>query len=105
MDVLPAKQDEVLLQYTLDLVCGEAPPDGSPMLVEDPAAGFIEDLPSPFPGLIAQVGVFQVKRRKQGIEPSELEELAPVKRRGASTPVETRKQPADLLIDAVPHPQ
>jgi hypothetical protein len=58
------------------------------MLVVDHAPGLIQHLPTALPRQIAKVGVLQVERPEEFIEPPELEEFSAVKRRRTTASVE-----------------
>src|SRR5579883_2816187 len=68
VDIFPREQQIILLQDRLNPVFAKVLADGAAVLVVDDAARLVEHLPAAFPGLVSQVGVFQVKGRQQGVE-------------------------------------
>src|SRR5581483_6137136 len=64
MNIFPAEQDVVLFQNGLNLSLAESFANRAAMLVVDDAARLVQHLPSPLPGEIAQIGIFQVKGSK-----------------------------------------
>ncbi len=62
----------------LDVLRRELLPDGAAMLVKHDAARLVEHLPAALPGHVAEVGIFQVEGRQQGIEAAQFEELVAV---------------------------
>ena len=56
------------------------------------AGRLIERLPTALPGEIADVCVFEIKRREQFVEATEFEKLAAVERAGSTAAVEARKE-------------
>ena len=104
VDVLPGPQEEVFSQDVAYLSVGEAPADGSTVLVIDDAARLIEHLPTALPGEEAEIGVLQVERLKQRVEAAQFEELRAVVGGGASAPVKARVEALHALVDAVTNP-
>ena len=105
VDVLPAEQQEVLLQHALNELRGELLPDGSAVLVEYDAPRLVQHLPSALPGHVSQVGVFQVERLQHTVEAAQLEELVPVEGARSAAAVETGIQILYRRVVAVPDAQ
>ena len=105
MDILPAEQQEILLQHRLDLRFAEALADGAAMLVIHHAARLIQHLPAALPRQVAEVGVFQIEGREQFVEAAQLQEFPPVEGAGSAAAVEAGKQTVDGRVDAMPHAQ
>jgi hypothetical protein len=80
VNVFPGEQNVVLLENALNIFSGEAFADGSAMLVIDHARGLIQHRPPALPRHVSEVGVFQIKRRQQFVEPAQLQKFPPVER-------------------------
>ena len=52
--------------------------NGAAMFVVHEAFRLIEGLPTALPGKVPDIGVFEVKRRQDGVEGSEFQKLPPV---------------------------
>src|ERR1035441_7341278 len=103
MNILPGKEQEVLLQDRLNVALAEALADGSAVLVPDDAGWLIEHLPAALPREEAEIGVFQIEGREQLVEPAQLEKLPPVERARPAAPVEAREEAVDLRVFAMAH--
>ena len=90
VNVFPDEQNEIFLENRLNVRFRETAADGSTMLVIHHARRLVQNFPSAFPGEISEVRVFQVKRRQQRVEPTQLEKLPPVKCARSSATVEAR---------------
>src|SRR5579863_195763 len=78
VDVFPGEKQEVLFHDGLNVSVAKAPSDGSAMLVKNDADGLIQDFPSPLPCPVTDIGIFQVKRRKDVIESAQFQKLSAV---------------------------
>src|SRR6266852_6163925 len=75
------------------------------MFVIHHAASLIEDLPSAFPSLVAEIGVFQIERAKQLVEAAQLEKLSAIESAGAAAAIEAREGLSNRSVDAMAYPQ
>src|SRR5262249_54067749 len=105
MDILPAKQDEVLFQNGLNLSLRKSLPDRAAVFVIDDTLRLVEHFPAAFPGHIAYVGVLEIERRKQRVEAAQLEKFSAVESAGAAAAVKAGIEIRDSAIDPMPHPQ
>src|SRR5579864_124876 len=103
MDVLPGEQEEVFLEHRLDVSVRKALADGAAVFVIHHAGRLVENFPASFPGEIAQVRVFQIKRFEQLVKPAQLQKLLAVERAGAAAAVETGIELTDFGLDAMPY--
>ncbi len=103
MDVFPGEEQEILLEDTLNVPVAEALPNGPAMFVIDHAGGLIQHLPAALPSQKSKIGIFQVERRQQFVEPSQLEKLPAIEGARSSAPVEARKQLVDVRFHSMPH--
>src|SRR5687767_13195801 len=103
VNVFPAEQDEVFLQYGLDVFVAERLADGAAVLVIHHAPRLIVHLPAALPGKISEVGVFQIKRLEQRVEAAKLKELVPVESARTAAAVEAGIQAVDRRIVAMAH--
>jgi len=78
MDVLPAEEQEILLQHGLNVGVGEVLADSAAMFVVDDAGGLVKHFPAAFPGHVAEVGVFQIEGREKVVEAAQLEKFAAI---------------------------
>src|SRR6185295_1434491 len=62
-------------------------------------------LPAAFPSQIAEIGIFEIKRRQQRIEAAQLQKLSAIVSTGTSTAVETRVKIRNSRVDPVADPQ
>ena len=105
VNVLPAEQNVVLLQYGLDLILRKFLADGAAMLVEHHAARLVVHLPAPLPRHETQVRVLQVEGFQQTVEAAEFEELGAVEGAAAAAAVEAGVEIVDCAVDAVAYAQ
>src|SRR6266571_520526 len=105
VNVLPAEQDEILLEDRLDLLLGEASSDGSAVLVIDLAVRLVEHFPTALPGHVAQIRIFEIKRSEQRIEAAQLQKFAAIEGAGSAATIKTGIEVCDSGVDAVPHTQ
>src|SRR5207302_6080581 len=89
MDIFPTEEDEVLLEDRLDLLLAEPLPDRAAMLVIYLTLRLIQNLPPALPGHVPQIGVFEIKRRQQGIESPQLQKFAAIERAGSAAAIKT----------------
>ena len=75
VDILPAKQNEVLLENGCDVSLRKLLPDRAAVLVIHNAARLVQHLPAALPSQEAEIGVFEIKRMEQGIKAAKLQEL------------------------------
>ena len=73
------------------------------MLVIDHARRLIQNFPSALPCEEAKVGVFQIKRLEQFVEPAQLEKFSAIESARSPASVEAREQFADLRLRAMPY--
>src|SRR5579862_7499484 len=105
MNILPAKQDEIFLKDRVDSRRREFLANGPAMLVINDALGLIQYFPAALPGLVTEIGVFEIKRAKQLVESAEREELSAVESAGTSAAIEAGKSFRDRRVYAMPHAQ
>ncbi len=105
VNVLPAEENVVFLQYGLDLILREFLADGAAMLVEYHAAWLVVDLPAPLPRHETEVRVLQVEGFQQTVEAAEFEEFGAVESAAAAAAVEAGVEIVDCAIDAVANSQ
>src|SRR4051794_6150033 len=98
VNVLPAEEQEILLQHGLDVAVREVLAYRAAMLVMHDAGGLVEHFPAAFPGQIAEIGVFEIKGREEVIEAAEFKEFAAIESATAAAAVEAGKQSGSSCI-------
>src|SRR6185437_11868468 len=63
------------------------------------AGGLVENFPAALPGEKAEVRVFQIEGREQGIEAAEFEKLAAIEGAGSAASIEAGEEAAGAWID------
>src|SRR5260370_41113835 len=103
VNVLPAKQDEILLEDGLNLLLCKSFSDRSAVLVIDLAVRLVEHFPAALPGHVAQIRIFEVKRSEQRIEAAQLPKFVAIERAGSAAAVKTGIKICNSRVDAVPN--
>src|SRR5271168_4558437 len=75
------------------------------MLVIHLAGRLVQDFPAAFPGLVAEVGVFEIEGMEQLVESAEFEKFAAIEGAGSAAAVKTRERRLDGVVDAMTHAQ
>src|SRR5258707_320611 len=90
MDILPDEQQEVFLEYGLDVCVPDFLADVSGMFVIARAGGLVELFPAAFPRNVPEVGIFKIEGRERGVDPAEFQKLFAIEGARPAATVETR---------------
>src|SRR5271166_560660 len=101
VNVLPGEENEILLEDRVDCCGGEFLADSAAVFVIDHAGRLVENFPAALPGLVAEIGVFEVKRAEELVEAAELQKFSAIEGAGSAAAVEAREQSGDCGIDSV----
>ncbi len=92
VNIFPAEENEIFLEDAIDLSLREVLADGAAVFVIDDAARLVQDFPAALPGLVAEVGVFEIEGPEQLVESAELQKLAAIECAGSASAVKARER-------------
>src|SRR5260370_28574675 len=89
VNVLPAKQDEILLKDGLNLLLCKSFSARSAVLVIDLAVRLVDHFPAALPGHIAHIRIFEAERTEHRIEAAPLPKFVAIERSASPAAVKT----------------